>query len=469
MNISNIKREAVQAALFRCGQCGHAVELPAETLGKKAKCPECGEVSRVGPAEPMIEIIEENDPTPQAPRPTPSRERKAGSQTQEPASEGTDADSLAMSYLGRVQAGRTLEKPIAAKSPALQRCPHCHQVMPTEAVAASAPIALAKPAIASPRPAVVPSRPALAPSRPTVAPAKPSAAPAKPPAAATQRAPRPSELTGRSSSGVIPLRPVGEPTMRCPYCRETILLAARKCKHCGEFLDDTLRCLSEPGGNKRRDSSGRSAPDDSGSNSLQELAYRIGPVKLAIAALVVAGLAYVGVHFLGGRTGVAATPGANPNSAEATLGEDKFSAAKDALSKLTDKLEKQLVGTEVRSAGGSVLTFENSDKGVAPWASELIGSGKNLKGRVTIPYKMESSENLVSSDRGVFVLELSSKNGGLWELKVVQKQPYVRIKNGAETPIPGEDRNFYPQKDADFAVVHFKKTLSKVAPPPTDS
>lgn len=27
----------------------------------------------------------------------------------------------------------------------------------------------------------------------------------------------------------------------CPYCAETILLAAKKCKHCGEILDPQMR------------------------------------------------------------------------------------------------------------------------------------------------------------------------------------------------------------------------------------
>ena len=27
------------------------------------------------------------------------------------------------------------------------------------------------------------------------------------------------------------------PTIRCPYCSEKILSTAKKCKHCGEFLD----------------------------------------------------------------------------------------------------------------------------------------------------------------------------------------------------------------------------------------
>jgi TM2 domain-containing membrane protein YozV len=34
----------------------------------------------------------------------------------------------------------------------------------------------------------------------------------------------------------------GEPdTKDCPYCGEQILAVARKCKHCSEFLDETIR------------------------------------------------------------------------------------------------------------------------------------------------------------------------------------------------------------------------------------
>lgn len=32
-----------------------------------------------------------------------------------------------------------------------------------------------------------------------------------------------------------------EAYVKCPYCAEVIAGAAKKCKHCGEFLDDTLR------------------------------------------------------------------------------------------------------------------------------------------------------------------------------------------------------------------------------------
>lgn len=41
------------------------------------------------------------------------------------------------------------------------------------------------------------------------------------------------------------------PTKACPFCAEQILSAARKCKHCGEFLDDTDRARKEGAGPER--------------------------------------------------------------------------------------------------------------------------------------------------------------------------------------------------------------------------
>lgn len=37
-----------------------------------------------------------------------------------------------------------------------------------------------------------------------------------------------------------------EPTKRCPMCAEEILLAARKCKHCGELFEDAVGATPSP-------------------------------------------------------------------------------------------------------------------------------------------------------------------------------------------------------------------------------
>ncbi|HLX65211.1 MAG TPA: hypothetical protein VKX17_28340 [Planctomycetota bacterium] len=48
----------------------------------------------------------------------------------------------------------------------------------------------------------------------------------------------------------VPDSPQPEPTKRCPYCAERILAAAKKCRYCGELLDDELRREEEK---KRRE------------------------------------------------------------------------------------------------------------------------------------------------------------------------------------------------------------------------
>ena len=55
---------------------------------------------------------------------------------------------------------------------------------------------------------------------------------------------KPSKLvtTKKYSSKIIPSE---EDTKRCDFCGEKILAIAKKCKHCGEILDVTLRAVEE--------------------------------------------------------------------------------------------------------------------------------------------------------------------------------------------------------------------------------
>jgi Zn-finger nucleic acid-binding protein len=49
----------------------------------------------------------------------------------------------------------------------------------------------------------------------------------------------------RADEDIRELQLIGQPsqTRRCPFCAEEILAAARKCKHCGEFLDGRRRAM----------------------------------------------------------------------------------------------------------------------------------------------------------------------------------------------------------------------------------
>jgi len=52
----------------------------------------------------------------------------------------------------------------------------------------------------------------------------------------------------RASSAEEALGPGGKGTKACPFCGEEVLAAARKCKHCGEIIDEDLRRqMSGPG------------------------------------------------------------------------------------------------------------------------------------------------------------------------------------------------------------------------------
>ncbi|WP_430452243.1 hypothetical protein [Rhodopirellula europaea] len=61
-----------------------------------------------------------------------------------------------------------------------------------------------------------------------------------------QRRQQLASLNPRSIRGEIVQSPLEHSDLaECPFCAETISLRARKCKHCGELLDPTLRAAAE--------------------------------------------------------------------------------------------------------------------------------------------------------------------------------------------------------------------------------
>jgi len=103
-------------------------------------------------------------------------------------------------------------------------CPKCHERL--------------KPAIEAPAPRAAPT------PAPTPTPAPAAAAPASPTTAAATPAAAP-PATPATPPGASPTAEP-EPTKRCPFCGEVILAIARKCKHCGEFLDRAAPGPNDP-------------------------------------------------------------------------------------------------------------------------------------------------------------------------------------------------------------------------------
>ena len=99
-------------------------------------------------------------------------------------------------------------------------CPHCNQSLevPQEMLGHVADCPTCSKAIQLP--AKQPQKPAYTPAR-------------APSSRAALQAPPPSP------------KPEAPDTQPCPFCGESILRIARKCKHCGEFLDPTLRHQKE--------------------------------------------------------------------------------------------------------------------------------------------------------------------------------------------------------------------------------
>ncbi len=165
-----------------------------------------------------------------------------------------------------------------------------------------------------------------------------------------------------------------------------------------------------------------------------------------------------------GGSGSGGSGGGNPRSTDNAEGSGP-TVDQSALEKLKNTLEKQLQNTTIKSpTGGTVVTFEASDKGVVPWSSEPTGEGEALRGRISVPYKMESTERFYSSSRGRYILEFVP-SGAAWNLKGVMCEAQISLVKGAENPIPEDDRQARMVRDTDFVVTYLKKVITKAAGP----
>ena len=82
-------------------------------------------------------------------------------------------------------------------------------------------------------------------------------------------------------------------TKRCPYCGEEILSVAKKCKHCGEWLDK----------------------DDAGNGEKRGRAHNKSAVIIGIAAAVAATACALAIFMT--RQPAVGTAGTQPETAEA--------------------------------------------------------------------------------------------------------------------------------------------------------
>lgn len=240
-----------------------------------------------------------------------------------------------------------------------------------------------------------------------------------------------------------PRRPA-EPTMRCPFCREEILLAARKCKHCGEFLDENLRQMM-----------GEHRPGKKHAHGSPPAG--ISPRMLLSFAAIVVLLAGVGTGIWwllhrGGNSAAAGASQANGDAPAAPSFESTFAATRKALE-----------GTEVKDLSGSVTRFLNAAEGGA-WQSSVRkadAAGKPAHAFVQAPYRLTSAEAKTVSSRGVLTLEFVSKEGS-WQFQGASGQAWFVMTGGADKELPEDDRqNFRP---GDYVLRHIKEALQKSSP-----
>ncbi len=264
----------------------------------------------------------------------------------------------------------------------------------------------------------------------------PSTRPATPqsPAAAAAR------LAAATAQAPAPRRRP-EPTTRCPFCREEILAVARKCKHCGEFLDKTedIRQRGEM----------FSSSQHHGDSGPRPLPGWVVPAVAAVGLIVLAG---GGWYMLKG--GSTATPTTAPKVA---------AVAAPAFESTATSVQNALEGTTAKDTAGATTKFLPAEGGA--WKSTVRGGEGSKAHRATLeaPYHTTAADAKAAGSRGVLVVEFTS-SGGAWQFQSVSRQPLAVIVGGKEKEVPEDDRQTLRLLDNDYVVAHVKTVGLKMKP-----
>ena len=476
MELNNVSIDSSDGVAFRCHFCGYEQQVKDHLEGRRARCPRCGRVSRVATstfspsdeAEPV-----DSDLPPDRPEPA----SKGYVPDDEPADSGDWKRPISTT-------------PAKTPSPsATKRCPHCHKLLeeapsPSGSPAASPPSPKPTGAVPAPAagrdgrptatagtgdgrrplppveketrkasPAVTAERPSSAPTSSSGATRVVPASPASPvagsrpaPQGASQgasRNPPPSPLVDRTKTHE-------EPRTRCPYCREEIHAYSRKCKHCGEYLEETLRA--------QRTQMVQSVKSPKGFGfSLPTLSRRQKVIGLAATLVIVGGLV-----FWASRPGGASQAARAGGGTKVVGGSGGDAPAEGpAIETLAAALKKALEGTEAKDLAGNATQFSAAGPDAAPWTSDL----NKDKGVILLPYRFLSADPKIPSTRGVVQLELSPR-GRRWDLTGAFRRATFRGLPGKDSAIPEDDQQTLRLPENDAAVLQIKGTLQQVQSKP---
>ncbi len=299
--------------------------------------------------------------------------------------------------------------------------------------------------------------------------------------------------------------PAREASPRCPVCREAIQPGARKCKHCGEFLNDSGDVAEALARGPQAPAAPAPAAPRRGAN-LPAAAIKLA----ALGAALIAAMA-LGAWLFGGRAAPAPearashAPAAAVPAARTTTGTDDApspSAAADDVAvpvspapppapaaapavppgppalaaaaapaatatpapgpeDLIRELRKVLAGTEAKSTSGNVTRFLTASEWSEPWTVAVRKDGGASKATVSLPFRSASGDARVVPLRGKIRLDLV-RRGDEWELAGVFRQAWFHGPSDNETAIPDEDRQLFRVAPGDPVFLHVQDALGRM-------